>query len=586
LTYSLTNNTGLNFQGASGGAAATEDLKRDNLVLAINRFTGITGVTAQTNATSGKLTVTAVESGSNDIPLTENMVGLTAWALDTNGGGAPAQATIVAVNKLYNGPGVADGCNAATAPSVPYFPSVYWSYNTGIGKIAETSPVISFYNTGGTNTSGAQVAFVQRDTVATPDRLELVLLKWKAGDGTILAPATPVSAASAADYRDPVGVVGGCDGTTACMLVLPFDHATLTSDANSVASLSSPFVNYQADVLWVGDAQGNLRKFSGVFKGQPQEVVTGGFPLAVTGGNVRLTSPTLDFSTGNVFLGSVGGTNANGGSKLWRVNPSPLVTPPVASAQISTAGVADAGVRAPPMVDGGNGDVFVFVADDNNTVATTTTGAGVSCTTTPCQAVYRFPKTFTAGAGPDKKIVLGRGNIATTASIMYSGTFDSAYYSTRVGNLYVCGGVPGGLANDATTRTLWKIPVNSGVFSAATRGPPVSTGLAGNCSPLTQIVNPNTGGEYLYVSVPDRNNIASGNCIVSTTTNGGCLSVFNLTGLTWNTAAAPAGRLQVVGGTGGVILDNVSANPGSSQVYFLNLLAPINAFQASQGTVQ
>ena len=63
--------------------------------------------------------------------------------------------------------------------------------------IVETSPVLSYYD------NGKQVAYIQRNG----NILQLVLLKWQAGQGTAGAPATPTLSASAAAYR---ACVSGC----------------------------------------------------------------------------------------------------------------------------------------------------------------------------------------------------------------------------------------------------------------------------------------------------------------------------------------------------------------------------------------
>ena len=42
---------------------------------------------------------------------------------------------------------------------------------------------------------------------------------------------------------------------------------------------SSVFYDYSNDIAWVGGVDGWLHKITGVFKGTPTEVTTGGFPV-------------------------------------------------------------------------------------------------------------------------------------------------------------------------------------------------------------------------------------------------------------------------------------------------------------------
>jgi hypothetical protein len=88
--------------------------------------------------------------------------------------GTPSQPTVMAFDNLYS------GCTGTK-------PLIYWSFNTG-GQVL-TSPVISG--------DGTQVAFVQTNLGLLGT---LVLLKWKAGSGTLATPTT-LAAVSNAAYR-------------------------------------------------------------------------------------------------------------------------------------------------------------------------------------------------------------------------------------------------------------------------------------------------------------------------------------------------------------------------------------------------
>ena len=105
-------------------------------------------------------------------------------------------------------------------------------------------------------------------------------------------------------------------------------------------------------------------------------------------------------------------------------------------------------------------------------------------------------------------------------------------------------------------------------------------------SPLKNVMLIGNGpDEFLYASVPDQA-IAGGGCLNVNTSYGGCLYLFNLTGLTWDTSALPTAKLQAVGGGSGIVMDNTSSLTGASQIYFSTLRSPGNAVQASQAGLQ
>ena len=53
----------------------------------------------------------------------------------------------------------------------------------------------------------------------------------------------------------------------------------ITMNGNVGATRSSPFVDYTGDIAYVGDDSGKIHKFTGVFKGTPTEVTSGGWPF-------------------------------------------------------------------------------------------------------------------------------------------------------------------------------------------------------------------------------------------------------------------------------------------------------------------
>ena len=170
----------------------------------------------------------------------------------TGAPGATGAANIIAYNNLYT-----TGCTGTV-------PSVYWSYNTGTGYAVTTSPTISF--------DGSQVAFIQSNGATA----SLVLLKWEQNvNDSITLPEAP-AVQSSASYR-------GC--TAPCMY-------TITFSGTNDDTLSSPFYDYASDTLYVGDDNGNLHQFTGVFNGTPAENTTSPWPVNL--GTNKLSSPVYD----------------------------------------------------------------------------------------------------------------------------------------------------------------------------------------------------------------------------------------------------------------------------------------------------
>ncbi len=509
-------NLGRNFQ-----IGATTTITATNLANAIARNGGTAGVSATSSGAT--VTVRAITAGTTpNVTLAKSLTGFT-WAGSTltGGSGTAGQATIVAFNQLYS--------SCGTLPTQP-LPATYWSYNTG--GTADVSPVLSL--------DGTQVAYVQRSGTAA----SLVVLKWSGASGTVGAPTT-LASTPAASYR-------AC--TAPCMTAIAYSGGGNNTN-------SSPFYDYVNDTLYVGADNGTLHKFTGVFDGTPAEAGAP-WPVTVSANNI-LSSPVYDSVSGLVFVGSASGT-ASGG-QLHSINATTGAL--VGSARLATN--SSAGVRDAPIVDSGAQRVYVFVGSQAGTATS------ASCSRVPCAASYQFPTNFTANA-TGTAVQVGRGVTSTTAGIVYSGSFDNAYYASAnpaspSGNLYVCGSASG----TAQRPTLWRIPITSNAMGTPASGPLLVNANAA-CSPLTEVLN--GANDYLYASVS-----AGGS---KTGCTGACIYVYNLTGLTWNTTANPAAGLAATGGTSGIVVDNISATAGASQIYYSTLANPGNAVQASQAALQ
>jgi hypothetical protein len=518
LTARAGSNVGLDFQIVAGDNTAMAT----NLANAIRRNGGTVGVTATSAA--AVVTVTAITWGSAQNANTTLAEGLStfSWAGANLAGGAgtAAQPTIFALNQLYS------SCGTTTQA----VPAVYWSYNMGTAAFAETSPIISI--------GGDQVAFVQRTGTAA----SLVLLKWSntVSVGTLGVPTIPTSA-TLANYR-------AC--AAPCMTVMAFSGNP--NDTNS-----SPFYDYANDIIYVGANNGTLHKFTNVFNGTPAEVVSSGanvWPAVVS--STALTSPVYDSVTSRIFVGSTRSGSAAGTGALHAVDK----TIGSGAGGITTSGVLFVnnmtGTFDTPIVDSTTGKVYVFVGDDSN-------NSGNS-------AIYQFAAgtSLAPASQTPSKAVLGSG--ATTTTI-YSGSFDDTYYSGagNTGYLYVCGA-----HNSGVNPRLFRVDMSTVPFgTTVVRGhDPTTNNTTAECSPITEVKN--GADDLIFFSVS-----ANGS---DTGCTGACVYMYNLTGIVWSPAAVGTAGLGAPGGAGGIIIDNVSATTGASQIYFSTLTSPGNAVQASQ----
>ena len=182
--------------------------------------------------------------------------------------------------------------------------------------MATTSPVPSL--------DGTQVVFVQ----VSGTTASLVLLKWSAGSGTPTLPVT-LTSTTLATYRS-------C--TAPCMVTLAFS-------GSHNDTFSAPFYDFGSDTVYVGDDNGNLHKFTGLFKGTPAEAA-GPWPVNLTAA-IKLSSPVYDSVTGYVIVGDFGGV-------LHSVTAS-------TGAIHGTASTGGDAIADAPLVDSSAGKLYAFV---------------------------------------------------------------------------------------------------------------------------------------------------------------------------------------------------------------------------------
>jgi hypothetical protein len=465
--------------------------------------------------------VTAAPDCVNDFVAYNNTVNFTTTSLGPN---------IAAFNKLYSTQGSAGGLCAQDGPSV------YWSYFTagatgGTEGFTPTSPVLSL--------DGTKVAYI-----LTAGNAFLQIVKWKAGQGTIAAPATPDLDISGMNWS-------ACPAGSSCIQTFAFSSGI--TDTNS-----PPFVDYKNDVLYVGDNSGRLHKFTGVFNGTPAEAGAP-WPLQAAVGGVSITGPVFDSVSGNIYVGDSTGKVDYVRDVGSTVGTCASGVPPCVGAtslQVGTAG----SVTDTPIVDSTTQMVFAVNGTD-----TAHNGTILQASTDLITSVVSF-------------------NIGGTAagSALYGGAFDNAYFGSSpgsiTGHMYVCG-------KDNTTvdsPALYQLSFNSaGVVTGVGTALTGLVGASGEaCSPVTEFFNTGTSIDWIFFSIGNNANTgAVGNpiplaspCHTGTASGAGCIMSINLTALVgWppalvnNTAPLPANAL---GASSGIVVDNMSTSAQTSNIYF------------------
>lgn len=189
--------------------------------------------------------------------------------------GSSTAPSIVGFDELYSTQGSVGGfCNQNG-------PSVKWAYNTNPAGDTTGTTLTS----AAVSLDGTKIAFVESRTNANGGAI-LHILNWKPGagatvQGTIAAPAVPDTILTAGQNWTT-----NCPAANSCISNIILSGAQ--PDTNS-----APFVDYSADVIYVGDDNGVLHKITGAFLGTPAEVVTGGWPVTVHTGFV-LTGPVFE----------------------------------------------------------------------------------------------------------------------------------------------------------------------------------------------------------------------------------------------------------------------------------------------------
>jgi len=391
-------------------------------------------------------------------------------------------ANLVAFNNLYvNGAGTGF-CTGKKAPTVLF---AYDITTVPGGKIT-TSPILS--------EDGKKIGFVE-SIPGTSASAIFHVLTWTAGEGAIGAAAMPTA-----------------------MTSKPFSLS-----AND--SASSPWIDYSADIVYVGSDNGSVYKITGVFHGTP--TLSGNpWPVGVSS-NLHLTSPVLDSGQGMLMVGSANGN-------LYQINTATgaFATVPVG------AGFSRAIVAA-PIVDVTNRTTFVVTADNGKS------GAALEEVDTVGLNVLA-----TAGIG------VGAFGSAIAVTLNEPAVDNNYFNDPSTGLIHLCGTSPTDTSpyQYAFGFNARIMKTTATVAQALPTIPAAST--AARCAGFTEFFNPNVGGgtDYFFFGLT-KDCTAPG-------VAGGCVAEF--------TDAAPSTILTrtVSGGPSGIIVDNYSLLPQASSIYF------------------
>jgi hypothetical protein len=465
----------------------------------------------------------------------------------------------VGFNNLYSGTTPALGICSSRTPGTGITDNVdsatlIWSYNVeadpGFGSVA-TSPALSI--------DGTKIAFVETDPGNAHPEAHFHVLAPRREDGVgtnLQTVTTPVSITSFTGTTPTAGTAT--------------DLSLFNPDP-----LSSPFVEYNSDVAYVGDNQGVLYRIINVFcttpacsgAGSPAPSFDSNWPSGTGGGALsvcmgsQITSPVVD-RAGNVFVGCADG-------KLYGLNSAgvPLTGSPVTVGDGSATG----GIVDSPLLDVVNGYIYV--------VAGNSLGTGTPSVLVQAHVVsdtLSIVSTATLGAGGHFNLHAPTFNEAYFSSA-FSGTVANVQgtvnpsRTTSTGNTSNWQIYEWGVSGVSTSEaTLYGVGFDSN--HVMTSGPAsnyiqVTSSSGAEYSPLTQILNGST--DQLYVSA--RANVFANFLEYNLTDFSpglfpNVVFPFNPSGATASNSAGASA--QEGSGTSGIIVDNVSSAAQASSVYF------------------
>jgi hypothetical protein len=392
--------------------------------------------------------------------------------------GTATAANLVAFNNLYVNSAGLGFCSLKTKPTVMFA----YNITTATGGKITTSPILSL--------DGKKIGFIE--SVPGGPTAIFHVLTWTAGQGKIGAAVTP---------------------TVAQMISVP-----LLSAQND--TISSPWIDYGSDIVYVGANDGKVYKIKDVFKGVPTLVSGGGWPVTVASGTI-LTSPVLDSVQGKLMVGS-------GNGNLYQITTA---TATVLTVPVGTG--LSKSIVAAPIVDVTNGTTFVVTADNG--------------TSAVLEEVDTGSLTVLATAR------IGTGASGGTAVTLYEPAFDNNYYNNAsTGLVHLCGTSPldtspWQYAFGFIGHTLKTVAT---VAQALPTIPAAST--AARCTEWTEFFNPTLGTDFFFFGLTQDCTAAGA--------GGGCVAEITDTNTTPTT-------VTVNGGPSAIVVDNYSSAAQASSIY-------------------
>lgn len=402
--------------------------------------------------------------------------------------------------------------------------------SSGTGFCPLTSP----FNIFAYNTSTLTGGVIRTSPILSLDGKKIAFVESVGG-------ATPTSVLHVLTYAVNVGAscANGCAagasvapgvGNTAKMVTVTYANANNTR--------SSPWIDYNTDTIYVGANDGAVHKITGVFTTTTPTVVNGGgWPVTVNN-KVPLTGPVQDTVTGNIFVGDNRGI----------LHSFSYLTPGTVS-NLVVGVTATGSLLDTPLVDAPDGVVFVTTSNNG-------TGAAIV-------------EARTSNLAKLTSVSLGNGSIGNGGNTiaLYDGDVDNAFFTNgpASGHMFACGTGPADF-----TPYLYRFPFNASVvIQPASSATQIVNSTTARCSPLTGFFNSNINGgtDFFFWGVTDTCVNASG-CV---------MSVAN--GITFQ-------RTAETGGTSGIIVDNDTTQPDTSNIYFSNESNPLAAKQVTQSALQ
>jgi hypothetical protein len=543
------------------------------------------GTATQTNTISS-----ASESGSTVTVTTAAAHGLSAGSYVTVEGVTPAgyngvfpvtsapTTTTFTYTAATTGLTAGSGGSATGSGLCGLTPGIKFAYNASTTDAMTASPVISL--------DGAKVAFV--GTSAGGSNFYVLTLPTTGSSGSWDATSNQYAAV----------VPGAADDASV-------SSYSYSSNANSFGS--SPYIDYSSDVAYFGDDAGNIYKTTCVFLCAQNGITLGtasGWPVNLSAS--QLSSPVIDLNTGMLFVGGVDGN-------LYSCNVSSCATT-VKLLAIGNGG-AFGGIIDGPILDNGFGtlivtsggsaasNAFTIVQLDESLNKIGSVATGAQAFPVPNGALSdeyynnAFGNTSAAGFGYFCGPTGGSGQAViytvpftqpsrTIGSATESGTTvtitTTLNHGFTAGDTVVISGVP--VAGYNGPFTIVSTPTsNTFTVTNATTGLANSSGGSAVQQQLTA-TNPPTFGTATTLAIAGANKATCGPFTILTNTterlffsqpsapcpsgpaHDGCAFAYSInTGTGLLTQVATSDQHS---GTSGMVVDNISTSPQASSLYF------------------